>query len=211
MDCRSIAPLDGNHKNVQWRSEEMLKWFEKARTTTLRDVNKKIDEIDKDFKAGGRPSGSKRWHELHNEIVLSLDEMVERAKHLEESISEYQNRSFLLSKNSNDFDALLEEFNYMEIFLTNVRKKVYRFVANEFVVTLSDDHVYDSHIFVMVCVVAEYKNEYKNVFSRWDWESKTQNEKHLNDTIELFKNYLDGKHSYGESLQENFRKTSFRD
>jgi hypothetical protein len=68
----------------------------------------------------------------------------------------------------------------------------------------------DSHIFVMVCVVAEYKNEYKNVFSRWDWESTTQNEEHLNDTIESFKNYLDGKHSYGESLQENFRKTSFR-
>jgi hypothetical protein len=142
MDCRSIAPLDGNHKNVQWRSEEMLKWFEKARTTTLRDVNKKIDEIDKDFKACDRPSGSKRWHELHNEIVLSLDEMVERAKHLEESISEYQNRSFLLSKNSSDFDALLEEFNHMEIFLRNVRQKVYKFVDP--VMSLSDDHVYDS-------------------------------------------------------------------
>jgi hypothetical protein len=85
----------------------MLKWFEKAHSTSLRDLKKKIDEIDKDFKAAGRPSGSKRWHELHSEIVLSLDEMVERAKYLEESISEFQNRSFLLSKNSNDFDVIL--------------------------------------------------------------------------------------------------------
>ncbi|MFN7217847.1 hypothetical protein [Microcystis sp.] len=185
----------------------MLKWFEKAHSTTLRDLKKKIDEIDKDFKAAGRPSVSKRWHELHNEIVLSLDEMVERAKYLEESISEFQNRSFLLSKNSNDFDVILSEFNHMESFLRDVRKKVYKFVDP--VMVLSDNHVYDSHIFVMVCVVQEYKEH----FSRWNWDFTAINEKyleeHLNDTLKLFKNYLSGKHSYGESLYEDFRTTSF--
>ena len=187
----------------------MLKWFEKAYSTTLRDLKKKIDEIDKDFKACGHPSGSKRWHELHNEIVLSLDEMIERAKYLEERINEFQNKSFLLSKNSNDFDALVEEFNYMEVFLENIRKNVYKFVrCGDLVVSLgvSDNHINDSHIFVMVQAIYEYKT----TFSRWYWESIQNDEEYLNNTLKLFKYYLDGKYSYGESLQKDFRTTSFR-
>ena len=151
----------------------MLKWFEKARTTTTRDVNKKIDEIDKESKAYGMPVRTKGWYESHKQIILSLDEMVERAKYLEESISEFQNRSFLLSKNSNDFDVIISEFNHMESFLRDVRKKVYKFVDP--VMALSDNHVYDSHIFVMVCVIQGYKED----FSRWNWDFTAINEKYL--------------------------------
>ena len=183
----------------------MLKWFEKARTTTTRDVNKKIDEIDKESKAYGMPVRTKGWYESHKQIILSLDEMVERAKYLEESISEYQNMYFLLSKNSNYFDALVEEFNSMEVFLENLRKKVYRFVDP--VLSLSDNHIFDSHIFVMLIAIKEYKR----IFSGWHWESIQNDEEYLNNTLKLFKHYLDGKYSYGESLQEDFRKTSFRD